>query len=278
MNLQKNNSASFRPRPNSDLSILENPLEWLKDFQRGWLAAYEKTGIPDWNTYTRPRNHFTPSGSGVDLAKSRLMLVSSAGGYLPDSQIAFDEHNPLGDYSIRVIPSDTPLPEIKFAHVYYNHKYADEDPQVLIPLKHLKEMMEEGVIGEVAPIFVSFNGHQPNVIRVVKELVPAIIKVAKEHAVQAVLLVPVSPLCIQSAGLAARGLEVNNVATTMTSWSAGLATSTAPPRITITKLPRGSTLGMPGNHAQQRRVIEATLARLAYDAPLEKQCLDEKGE
>jgi D-proline reductase (dithiol) PrdB len=177
-----------------------------------------------------------------------------------------------------VIPVDTPLSAIEFAHDHYNHQFVDEDPQVLLPIKHLKDMKEEGILGEMAPVFVSFSGHQPNAIRVVKELVPAIIKVAKEHAVQAALLVPVSPLCIQSIGLASRGLEMNNVATTMTSWSAGLATSVAPPRITITKLPRGSTLGMPGDAAQQRRVIEATLALLAYDAPLEKVCLEEKGE
>jgi hypothetical protein len=71
---------------------------------------------------------------------------------------------------------------------------------------------------------------------------------------------------------------VNNIAATMTSWSAGLATSTAPPRITITKLPRGSTLGMPGDYAQQRRVLEATLTLLEQDAPLEKVRLNEKGE
>lgn len=253
-------------------------MEWLKDFQRGWLATYEKTGKLDWNLYTWPRNHFAPSGSGIDLSESRLMLVSSAGGYLADEQVAFNEHNPLGDYSIRVIPADTPLTEIHFANNHYNHKFVNQDPQVLLPLKHLMDMVAEGVIGEIAPVFVSFNGHQPNVIRVVKELVPAIIRIAKKHAVQAALLIPVSPLCIQSIALTARGLEMNDVATTMTCWSAGLASSTAPPRITITKLPSGSTLGMPDDSIQQRRVLEATLALLESDAPLGKEYLDEKGK
>jgi len=34
-------------------------------------------------------------------------------------------------------------------------------------------------------------GYQPDVLRVAKELVPAIVKTAKEMAVQAALLVPV---------------------------------------------------------------------------------------
>ena len=64
----------------------------------------------------------------------------------------------------------------------------------------------------------------------------------------------------------------------MTSWSAGLAIPTAPPRITITKLPRGSTIGMPGDQAQQRRVLEATLGLLEQDAPIKMVRLNEKRE
>ena len=191
MDIQKENTASLQPRPNSDLSIVENPLEWLKSFQQGWLAHFEKTGEPDWKVYTRPRNQFAPSGPGVNLAESRLFLISSSGGYLPNEQEPFDANNILGDYSIRVLPSNTPLSAIKYAHTHYDHKYVDADPQVLLPLKHLDDMVDEGKIGEIAPVFVSFSGYHPNVIRVVKETVPAIIKVAKEHRVQAALLVPV---------------------------------------------------------------------------------------
>jgi hypothetical protein len=38
---------------------------------------------------------------------------------------------------------------------------------------------------------------------------------------------------------------------------------------------RGATLGKPHDAAQQRRVLEATLALLAQDAPLEIVKLDE---
>ena len=79
-------------------------------------------------------------------------------------------------------------------------------------------------------------------------------------------------------GLIARALEVNEVATTLTTWSAGLARLTAPPRYTASKLKRGSTLGQPGDKAQQRRVLEATLSLLAEDAPVEMVKLDEVAE
>ena len=68
------------------------------------------------------------------------------------------------------------------------------------------------------------------------------------------------------------------VATTLTTWNAGKARPTAPPRATFTKLNRGSTIGRPHDVAQQHRVLEATLALLAQDAPVEIVRLDERVE
>jgi hypothetical protein len=77
-------------------------------------------------------------------------------------------------------------------------------------------------------------------------------------------------------GLVARALELDGVATTLTSWRSGVTRLTMPPRATFTKLARGSTVGNPGDTAQQRRVLEATLALLAEDAPLKPVVLDER--
>jgi hypothetical protein len=68
---------------------------------------------------------------------------------------------------------------------------------------------------------------------------------------------------------------LQGIATTLTSWNAGVSRLTAPPRATFTRLARGATLGRPGDSAQQRRVLEATLALLAQDAPIEPVTLDE---
>jgi hypothetical protein len=70
-------------------------------------------------------------------------------------------------------------------------------------------------------------------------------------------------------------LELNGIASVMTSWNPGKTRSVAPPRATITNLPRGATLGQPGDPAQQRRVLEATLALLSQDTPLEPVYLEE---
>ena len=83
-------------------------------------------------------------------------------------------------------------------------------------------------------------------------------------------------MCSQSVGLIARALELEGIATTLTSWNAERTVILKPPRATYTQLGRGSTLGRAGDGAQQRRVLEATLQLLSYDAPLEPVYLNEQ--
>lgn len=82
-------------------------------------------------------------------------------------------------------------------------------------------------------------------------------------------------MCVQSVGLIARALEMEGIATTLSSWNPGITRLVAPPRATITRLQRGATLGKPNDPAQQRRVLAATLALLTQDAPLELVKLNE---
>lgn len=67
---------------------------------------------------------------------------------------------------------------------------------------------------------------------------------------------------------------MDGIATTLTSWG-GRIRLAAPPRATLSRLGRGNTLGNPRDSAQQRRILEATLALLAQEAPVEIVRLDE---
>ena len=78
--------------------------------------------------------------------------------------------------------------------------------------------------------------------------------------------------------MVARALEMDGIATTLTSWNAGRTRITAPPRATYTKLNRGATIGKPHDIEQQMRILRATLALLEQDAPLEGVKLDETAE
>jgi hypothetical protein len=68
---------------------------------------------------------------------------------------------------------------------------------------------------------------------------------------------------------------MQGIATTLTSWNGGRTRLTMPPRATFTRQTRGSTLGAPHDAAQQRRILDATLALLAQDAPIEPIILEE---
>ncbi len=273
MNIHVPNTGSFRSA--TDMEILERPLEWLRDFQSGWLSHFERTGVPDWSQYTYPQNYLAPASRGISLTKSRLLLISTGGAYHAASHKPFDCRNPLGDYTIRIIPSSIKLERLKFGHPDVDQNFVRRDPQILLPLKHLRALVAEGFLGSFAPVFISLCGAQPHAIRVVKELIPQILTIAKDHQVQAALIIPAGHLCIQTAGLVARALEVNNIATTMTTWDPDMAHMTAPPRLTATHLPEGCPMGMPGDMVQQRRILQTTLGLLELNSPTGIVYLDE---
>ena len=172
------------------MEILEDRDQWLAGYQAGWFAHYRRTGETDWTSYDHPWNSTAPQGPGVDLAESRLLLISSAGAYLPGQQQPFDAGDPLGDYTTRLFPASTPFDELAIAHEHYDQAAVNQDPQVLLPLGHLADLVARGTIGELATSVVSFMGYQPDATRVVDETCPAIVRAAQEEGAQAALLVP----------------------------------------------------------------------------------------
>lgn len=255
-------------RPNIDLDIIENPLEWLRTYQQEFLMNYKITGQLDWGKYKSPVNSFSPGTEGINLSKSRLLFISIAGAYIRGEQKDFNTKNYLGDYSIRLIHINTCQEKIRFSSSLFDLKNNNVDSQILFPLPYLKKITKEGQIGALAPLVVSMSRYQPDVIRVVKEVVPAILRVAKEYSTQAVYILPVDLLCIQSAGLVARALEVNGIATTLTSWDAEIIDKIAPPRTYITR--NSPDLSMQGSKvlANHQKVLRATLALLSKKSPI----------
>ncbi len=171
------------------MSILDNDSSWTAIFREGWLARFQQTGKFYWDNYVRPKNQTPVAGPAVDLKSSRLMFISSAGGYLPDSQPPFDARNPLGDYTVRVFAPGSPFEKLAYAHEHYDHTAVNADPQVLLPLGHLQEMVSAGKIGTLTAV-VSFMGYQPDISRLLDETIPAILKIALEEEADAALLVP----------------------------------------------------------------------------------------
>jgi D-proline reductase (dithiol) PrdB len=172
------------------MEILEKRNEWETTFTQGWLRHYKETGTINWELYNRPNNKVAPTGKGITLSQSRLLLITSAGAYLPATQGSFDAENDLGDYTIRRFPVTTAPAQIAFAHTHYDHTAVNADQQVLLPLGHLHDLVAEGVIGSLAPEVISFMGYQPDITQVLDETIPATLAAAKEMQAEAALLVP----------------------------------------------------------------------------------------
>jgi glycine/betaine/sarcosine/D-proline reductase family selenoprotein B len=163
---------------------------WLSAYRERWLAHYQATSQIDWKLYPALKLDSSPSGVAIDVTQANLLMVTSAGGYIPSIHSAFDAANNLGDYSIRLIDTQYQPSDYHFAHDHYDHTAVDADPQVLVPVQHLLEMQDAGLIGELAPQVVSFMGYQPDLGQVVDEMIPEIVRVARDLRVDAAFLVP----------------------------------------------------------------------------------------
>lgn len=121
------------------------------------------------------------------LAQSRLGMVSTAGTYL-HGQVAYHYKD---DTSIRKLPSDARMADIRFAHIMQNYLVeARQDPATVYPAPALKQLHGEGVIGDLAENYLSCMGGIYSQSRVKSELIPALADAISQEQLDLLLLVP----------------------------------------------------------------------------------------
>lgn len=123
------------------------------------------------------------------LNECNVALLTSAGAHLK-SDTPFDVDNPVGDHTIRIIPSNTLDEELTVTHIYYDTKSAKIDPSIVFPLKQLNSLADKGVIGSVADANIGLNGGILDTTLVETESIPKVIERLKEENVDVALLVP----------------------------------------------------------------------------------------
>lgn len=91
-----------------------------------------------WNPFNKPLN------------QARVALLCSSGMSRKDQE-PFD---PLArsELSYREIPKETRIDDLIINYDYYDHRDADQDPNVILPLDRFRELEQEGFIGELAEI------------------------------------------------------------------------------------------------------------------------------
>jgi D-proline reductase (dithiol) PrdB len=186
------------------------------------------------------------------LASARIGLLSTAGAYAL-GQVAYHYKD---DSSIRAIPASTSDGELRFSHVTENYlEDARRDPACVLPLAGMRALAAEGAIGALPEAVFSCMGGIYSQRRVRDELAPALLVAYQAQQVDAVLLVPMCPVCHQSACIVARHLEANGISTMCLASALDIIESGLPPRATFVDYPLGHTAGKPFDRADQREIL-----------------------
>lgn len=236
-------------------------IEDVEEWRRRYMAWERRKATSadlgdDYPFVENKRAPFTPARRALPMLN--LALISSAGGYL-DGTEQFDLKASGGDTSYREIPIEVEAEDILFAARGYDPRCVKQDINAQVPIARLSEFADNGVIGQLNPVWWSFNGFVTDAGRLVDQLLPDLIERLKRYEVQAALLIPASRLCHQSVALVARGLEKAGIPTIMLAVETDVIEKVRPPRAGFYKGELGSVAGRPLWPEHQRRVLDEAL-------------------
>ena len=121
------------------------------------------------------------------LAEAKIALVTTAGLHLR-GDVPFSG----GDESYRVIPSSTPARDVTQSHmsIGFDRTAVMRDLNVTFPVDRMRELVERGEIGSLAPDFYSFMGAQRSPRRIERETGPEVGRLLRDAGVDAAFLTP----------------------------------------------------------------------------------------
>jgi D-proline reductase (dithiol) PrdB len=125
------------------------------------------------------------------LRQAKLALVTTSGIHHQD-QPPFDMADADGDPSYRVLDGEKLFSDFQVTHDYYDHTDARKDPNIILPLDRLRELVSEGVVGSLAATHYSFMGHIDgrHIVTLVEKTAREIAGKLKADNVDLVLLTP----------------------------------------------------------------------------------------
>jgi D-proline reductase (dithiol) PrdB len=239
------------------LDIIENIDGWQNRYSE-WRNETTADGDVG-ESYPFVKNSRAPfSPARRALPMLNLALISSAGAYI-DGTDPFDTTATDGDFSFREIPAQVEAEELRYSARGYDPAAVNSDRNSLLPLTRLFEFENNGVIGQLNPVFWSCCGFIPNAGRLVAETAPRLVERIKRYEVQAALLIPASRLCHQTVSLLARALEQAGLPTMTLAVDKEVVTSVRPPRAAFYKGKLGAVAGAPNWPEHQKRVLDEAL-------------------
>lgn len=243
------------------MEIIEQIDEWRKrfrDWQQSHAASGNGTDVDRRYPFVKNRRApFSPARRALPMLN--LALISSAGAYIDGGTDPFDETAVGGDLTFREIPAEIESADLRFSTRGYDAAAVHEDINSQVPLARLLEFEENGIIGQLNPVFWSFCGFIPDAAALVDEMLPKLLERVSRYEVQAALLVPASRLCHQSVSLVARGIEAAGIPTMTLAVEKEIVESVRPPRAALYQGKCGSVAGQPSFPEHQRRILDEAL-------------------
>jgi D-proline reductase (dithiol) PrdB len=121
------------------------------------------------------------------LSQATVGLFTTGGVHLK-SDLPFDVTSAHGDWTFRTIPGDVDTADLAITHTHYNHVDADRDVNCMFPLDRLRELKQQGVIGDVAPNAYTIMGFNPNPANLIEETAPEVARRFKADGVDLVFM------------------------------------------------------------------------------------------
>lgn len=237
------------------MQIIEDIDGWRRrynDWKQSGGATRNDDVAADYPFVQNRRAPFTPARRALPMLN--LALISSAGAFI-DGTPAFDESAP----SFREIPIEVESGDLRFVARGYDPAAVQQDMNAEVPIERLLEFENNGIIGQLNPVFWSFSGFAPDAARLVDELVPSLLERIARYEVQAALLIPASRLCHQSVGLVARALELAGIPTMTLAVLKDVMEDVRAPRVALYDGDLGSVAGQPNWPEHQRRILDEAL-------------------
>ncbi len=156
-------------------------LEILSEVQRRMLEFFpcmESDDVP-WTPLAR------------DLSESTVAIVTTAGLHLRDDK-PFDRDHPGGESTYRVILSDSDPVNIVQSHfsIGFDRTAIYRDINITFPIDRMRELVEQGTIGSLAPNHYSFMGALRDCTIVAEQTGPEVARRLKDEDVNLVFLTP----------------------------------------------------------------------------------------
>ena len=241
------------------MEIIEDIDRWRRRYADWRQSGDEERAADPGSDYPFVKNRRAPFKSARRaLPMLNLALITSAGAYI-------DGTPPFGSESglvFKEIPIDVESEDLRYDARGYDPAAVQLDMNAEVPVERLREFENNGIIGQLNPVFWSFSGFIPDAARIAEELVPPLLERINRYEVQAALLVPASRLCHQSIGLVARAIELSGIPTMMLAVLRDEVEMVRPPRVALYHGELGSVAGKPNWPEHQRRILDEALRLL----------------